>query len=246
LIKWPALKLREASATIAKLATQEVQIWLVAIADFADFNPLLTEAEQAQQQRFKTLALQQHYALRRGILRELLSHYLNCPPLEIHLEKTSYGKPLLGSQHPPLHFNYSFSGEYLLYGFSRDAALGVDIEKINTSLVSTSLKKALFSSVELAALEPYTATARAVAFFRGWTRKEAFIKAIGEGLHFPLHAVEVCLEENSEANLLLNIHNSTYNTEEWSIYELPINAAYYAAIALGSGLRHLSCHLLRA
>jgi 4'-phosphopantetheinyl transferase len=156
------------------------------------------ELRHARQFRFATDA--ERYIVRRGKLRELLAIQLGCRPREVPLSCNSFGKP--GVNGTDLHFNLSHSGGVALYVFARDAEVGCDIEWRRPEFARKEVAERFFSEQELQSLRAVPHSRRVEAFFNCWTRKEAFIKALGFGVSYPLKAFDVSLAPGEPATLL--------------------------------------------
>ena len=152
----------------------------------------LSTDERDRAQRFLRPVDRDRFILSRGGLRYLLGQYLHCPPQTITLAYGTYGKPCLHASAPPLHFNLAHSDDWVIYGFSRCPWLGVDVEQLTRRRHLEGLIQRCLTPAEQATLPP-TPTARLQTFLHYWTIKEAHLKAIGQGLSYPMRAVQVSL-----------------------------------------------------
>ncbi len=192
----------------------------------------LSSDELKRMQNLSFTKDKQNFVASRGILRFLLGNYISCEPDEVTFSYGKHGKPYVSAS--DISFNVSHSGEYILYAFTKNAAVGIDIEKIRDD---STVKKAIrtFSEHEQKALASLPHHEQKVAFFRLWTRKEAYLKAIATGLSYPLALVEVtCLPTEKAA--LLRIEDQ-YNIKQWHLEDIPLNTLYFdtlycAAVAL--------------
>lgn len=153
-----------------------------------------------------------------------------------------YGKPAL---HPALaqndlHFNLSHSGELALFAFVRGPLVGIDIELIRSNIEYEQIAQRFFSPQEQHALRMLPATEMAVAFFRCWARKEAYIKARGQGLSIPLDQFSVSLRPG-EPPRLLHHQNDPQEAARWSLYDLTPGEDYAAALAVEGRHRQIRC-----
>lgn len=154
----------------------------------------LSSEEVQQSRRFRQEISAVRYRASRVLLRRLLASRLGCSPAAVLLETGSRGKPHLSGD-MSLHFNLSHSAQFALFGLAEGAPVGVDIEvndRVFDDLEATATT--CFSSAELVHLRSHTASARYAAFLRGWTRKEACLKAIGTGLSVEPASFEAGLE----------------------------------------------------
>jgi 4'-phosphopantetheinyl transferase len=142
------------------------------------------------------------FAAARGILRELLGRYLGVDSSALVFVYGSHGKPALASPWEGLRFNVSHSGGLALFAFATGQDVGVDIEQERPLPEMDSIAERHFSPLENAALQLLAEPERRRAFFRCWTRKEAFIKAIGDGLSHALDSFDVTVAASEPARLL--------------------------------------------
>jgi 4'-phosphopantetheinyl transferase len=187
------------------------------------------ECERAA--RFHFERDRRHFVAARGLLRVLLGRYLKLPPDGLRFAYTSYGKPHLaeGSGGEWLRFNLSHSGGVALYAFSRGRELGVDIEQVRDDIEHSQIAERFFSKHEVAALRDLPANSQREAFFICWTRKEAYIKGIGEGLSLPLDSFDVSLTPNAPASLLA-VRGDARAAARWGLRDLEPGPGYHGAL----------------
>jgi 4'-phosphopantetheinyl transferase len=165
------------------LPPQEVHIWLTPLLDYKRevryLASLLSQDEKERAVHFKYLKDQHNFIIARGILRRLLSLYLNTAPQEIEISYGLWGKPCLPIE--SLYFNLSHSRAYALYGFARDYEIGIDLEYIDESLDLEEMALNIFSPAEQKQWKKLNEKDKRQAFFKFWTRKEAYLKAMGKG-----------------------------------------------------------------
>jgi 4'-phosphopantetheinyl transferase len=223
------------------LADGEVHVWRVPLApppeQLAAFARTLRPDERERAARFLFERDRTAYTAARGALRTLTGAYLGRGPEELELGYHDKGKPYLASPPgEPLRFNVSHSGALALIAFVRDRELGVDIERRRDTLDLVSLARTAFSPHEhrtLCGLPPHD---HPVAFFACWSRKEAFIKATGEGVS-QLADFDVSLRPDEPARLL-RVPGPPPGHARWSILDLPAIPGYAAALVVaGDGLR---------
>ncbi|HSK64424.1 MAG TPA: 4'-phosphopantetheinyl transferase superfamily protein [Pyrinomonadaceae bacterium] len=186
------------------------------------FLHTLDDEERARAGRFHFDKHRRHFVVGRGVLRLLLSRYLETRPEDVRFHYGSHGKPLLDGEHRAnsLRFNASHSGDLALYAFVQDYEVGVDVEYIKQDFSTEEIAERFFSSHEIETITSLEKPDRPAAFFRLWTRKEAYIKAIGTGLSHPLNTFDV-----------------TAPIPGWSIFDLDVGSDYSAALAV-DGLVH--------
>ncbi|MGH9448342.1 MAG: 4'-phosphopantetheinyl transferase family protein, partial [Terriglobia bacterium] len=129
----------------------------------------------------------------RGILRELLAAYLKEPAATVKFNYGSRGKPRLAPEAPGLRFNLSHSDGIALYAITKGREVGIDVERIRPDFGGMAVAERFFSARERADLHALPEDSRANGFFLCWTEKEAYVKALGDGLHIPLDSFDVSL-----------------------------------------------------
>ena len=180
------------------LPTEEIHVWRASLnLDAAVMQRLksnLCEDEISRADRFHFDCDRDHFIAARGILRELLSLYLNESPAAIRLIYGPQGKPaLLENDEARLHFNLSHSHGLSVLAFAHAREVGIDLEPIRRTFAGDDIAERYFSAAELVELRALPSWLKTDGFFLCWTRKEAYIKARGEGLHVPLDSFTVSL-----------------------------------------------------
>jgi 4'-phosphopantetheinyl transferase len=225
------------------LSDDEVHVWRATLdwplPHVQMLQQLLAQDERQKADRFYFARDRLHYIVARGLLRTLLGHYLKLPPDQLHFDYNAYGKPALvtGSAQAPLSFNLSHSGGLVLYAFARNRALGIDVECVRPIRDYEQMAEQVFSPYEQSILRALPADKKIEAFFNGWTRKEAYIKARGQGLSLPLDQFDVTLAPGEPARLL-HTRGDPQEAQRWSLQELSVDPDYKAALAVeGHGWR---------
>lgn len=227
------------------LKDKDVHIWRMTLNQSEttrqDLWQVLSADERQKASRFMFASDSHKYIVARAVLRMILGQYLQVSPTTLQFGYTSYGKPYLQNamSTPPLHFNVSHSGDVALYGITRNRRIGVDVEQMRPLADEAQFVKSIFSPVEQQAFGRIRPSEKQDAFFNGWTRKEAFIKAIGLGLSFPLEAFDVSLSPGLPAQLLEV--RGTPGHQEWSMNALSVGPAYKAAYVV-EGKQHQSSY----
>lgn len=232
------------------LGKDEVQVWLVSVkrpeSELRQFHEMLADDERERARRFYFERDRRRFIAARGFLRALLGGYLQQQPASLRFSYNRYGKPALAAGAAATHeltFNLSHSHEFVLYAFSRNRALGVDIEYMRSNVVFEQIVERFFSPQEVKALRRLPVQSRREAFFKGWTRKEAFIKAHGEGLSLPLDHFDVTLTPGEPVELK-RFQDDPQELARWSLYGLEAPLGYAAALAVeGRGLAIHYCRL---
>jgi len=184
-----------------------VEIWRfsldVADAKLRQFKALLSEDEIARAERFVQKAHGDNFVVARGRLREILCQYTGGEATAFKFEISETGKPSLttpGEVETPVHYNITHSGGAAAIALCKSAQVGIDIERVRP--VHEGLAQLYFAASEVAALDALSEPERLDAFFRCWTRKEAFVKATGEGIRRGLDSFVVSVEDGTGAGLI--------------------------------------------
>ncbi|HZR58785.1 MAG TPA: 4'-phosphopantetheinyl transferase superfamily protein [Terriglobales bacterium] len=229
------------------LASTDVHVWRASLVQSLEkltfYSSLLTPDERQRADRFIFERDRQRFISARGILRSLLGKYLEQAPEKLRFSYSEYGKPAI--KHPAdsdLRFNVSHSHEVVLYAFTRDRAIGVDVEHIGEDRATQQIAERFFSAQEVATFLSIPSDKQTEAFFNCWTRKEAYIKGRGEGLSFPLDRFDVSLAPGSPAELLECREPENSLSQAWSLQEITSGSGYAAAVAV-EGVRNwtVSC-----
>ncbi|MBN3519252.1 4'-phosphopantetheinyl transferase superfamily protein [Algoriphagus lutimaris] len=170
----------------------KVDLWLARLDKIPEEDGRdLAREELERADRFVRPELKIKFIKRRSILRKLLSEYLDIKPNEMVIDYSNLGKPYVANPKTKIFFNISHSKDCVLYGFSREAEIGVDIESLNDEIEAELISNHFFASDEISLIRNSTGRVKADAFFRLWCIKEAYIKLVGKGLTFPLDQVLV-------------------------------------------------------
>jgi 4'-phosphopantetheinyl transferase len=212
------------------------------------FLRMLDLDERKRADRFHFEKHRRRFIVGRGFLRLLLGRYLEIPPEDVRFAYGPYGKPSLGSEHGAsrLRFNASHSHELAVYGFVQDHEIGVDVEYSQAEFAGEDIARHFFSAYEIEKLMALPEAERAPAFFRCWTRKEAYIKAFGSGLSHPLDQFDVTLAPHERAALIRD-YRDEQATSRWSMFNLELEG-YAGAVVVESvsvvGVRTFDCPTL--
>ncbi len=153
----------------------------------------LSDSERQRASRFHFQADSNRYVVSRNVLRILLGRYLNRRPQDVEIGYSEHGKPFLVEARgaPPIRFNLSHSGDYTLYAFAHDHEVGIDVERIRALHDFETIATQVFTGAEQRLIAGAPHAEKLASFFRLWSRKEAFVKAVGHGLSAPLHEISV-------------------------------------------------------
>lgn len=218
------------------LSAVEVQLWS-AFVDLPaervrEFERGLSADERERAQRFVFERDRNRSIVSRGFLRALLSRYTGHSAQSIPIENGNKGKPhwRCGG----IHFNVSHSEKLIVIGFTRVGPLGVDIEHLRVLLDAESIAERFFSPAEARNFTETPLRLRAQAFFNCWTRKEAYVKAVGDGLHIPLDSFEVTFRPGENPTLSC-LGGDSERATGWSVYHLEPSPGYVGALVMNSG-----------
>jgi 4'-phosphopantetheinyl transferase len=214
-----------------QLADNTIDVWRASLAlDSATLQRLedtLAEDERVRAGRFIFERDRNAFVAARGILRNLLGRYLDSALQSVEFVYGPRGKPAISNQRQsrhPICFNLSHAHGIALIGIGRAREIGVDVELIRPEFAGEEIAKRYFSPSEVEELGSLPAELRAEGFFLCWTRKEAYIKAKGDGLHIPLESFAVSLTPGLPAKLNSADHS------QWSLRSLAPEPGYAAAI----------------
>lgn len=225
------------------LDTNTVYLWLIdinqEIETIDQLSLLLSKAEMDRANRFVFEKDKQRYIITHSILRLVLSKIISIEPLSIQFTSKKRDKPYLNHpEHQDVHFNLSHSGRYIIIALALKTELGIDIEFINPALDRDQMVQSFCSKQEIETYQQLPADIKRKAFYTCWSRKEAFIKAIGEGLYFPLGDFSASIDPREKPEL--TFHAQVPFHTNWTILDIPLEDKDYvsALVFEGSG-RHI-------
>jgi 4'-phosphopantetheinyl transferase len=228
------------------IAENQVCVWRLHLSE-DNFNrlelyDLLVPEEQEKASRFHFEKDKMRYILTRGVLRKLLSFYLNQNPTTVSFEYNSSGKPILATDklQEDLRFNLSHSGDFALIAFSHGRNIGIDLEQINSEFDYEIVAKNFFSPEEIESIEKTKKSKQHRLFFQYWTRKEAILKGLGKGLSNSMKELDVSKQNDQDWSPIQMIHESNHQ-EIWYGKDLSPVRGYAAAIAVEGGNCNLVC-----
>jgi 4'-phosphopantetheinyl transferase len=188
---------RSHMAKFPPLRTGEIHLWTATLdpsSETIDRMRLVLSPEETKKASYFKYEREQHaYIISQAVLRLLISVYLNIDPAEVILVASKKGKPFLVNE-PSLYFNISNSHEMCVYAFSRDAEVGIDIEKVRELPDLDQLIEQNLTSREKAYFLKHPDQKLAL-FFQFWTFKESYLKAIGEGMRLSPDNLEFSLND---------------------------------------------------
>jgi len=227
------------------LSNSDVHIWRASLnlpaARVDELAEVLSGDEQERAGRFHFERDRRRFIVARAALRTILGQYEQLEPGRLQFRYGPQGKPFLADQpeHNELRFNIAHSHELALLGFTRGRELGVDLEYIRPLKDLNQIAARFFSARENATLKKLPSSQKQVAFYTCWTRKEAYIKAIGEGLSMPLDAFDVSLGPDAPA-ALISVRDDPDEARRWSMQALQPAPNYIAAFIVEGRTWHLA------
>ena len=205
------------------LANSEVQVWQLSLepapAFFTALYEILSADEHERAQRFHDEKDYQRFVVSHGVLRVLLGKYCDCAPQELAFSYLEHGKPILNGGYAT-QFNLSHSGSLAVFAFAAQHSVGIDVEYVKRELDYQALARRYFSVNEIAAMEATPEHNQKQKFFEYWTRKEALLKATGEGISRTLNQLDV-----TNSTLVIN-------QSDWMLQPLQLSMDYVGSVAI--------------
>jgi len=232
-------------------AENEIHLWRISLgAELGDVNSLvevLSPAEQQHAARFHFAPDRRRFVIRRAVLRQLLATCLGQHPSAITLEIGPHGKPAVSGQAGMngLRFSSSHSGDMALIALACGRELGVDLEQHRLMTDAAEVAKQFFSPAEVIELTCLPLSLKKAGFFNCWTRKEAFVKATGLGLTYPLNRFTVSLAPGKPAQLL-KVEDDPDALTRWGLISLDVAPDCSAALVYEGMPAVLKCFSCQA
>lgn len=199
------------------------------VSEVARLWDMLSAEETMRATRFVKERDAMRFSTGRAYLRLILSHYLDASPHELLLKTNAFGKPQIGaSSKPPLQFNLSHSSDKAVLAVCDSFPVGIDIEEIKP--ITEDVARHFFSARECAALKALPPEHYLHAFYRCWTRKEAFVKAHGTGLMLPLDSFDVAIHADAPPRLE-RLEGDADAPGRWTLLNLETPDGFAGAIA---------------
>lgn len=216
-----------------KPGTNHVDIWRIALDLEVDsvkrFESTLSADEVERAAKFQFAKDRDRYIIAHGFLRDVLTRYLGGEPAQFKFFVNSFGRPSLKDHE--FEFNLSHSADFALVALTLNRKIGVDVERIRSGISAHVIARQYFSKIEVAELEALPLELRERAFFVGWTRKEAYIKAQGMGLSLGLDSFDVSITPDRPAVLRATRPNPE-EAARWTLLSFPVDPRYEAAVAV--------------
>lgn len=226
----------QSRAESPRLGADELHLWRVRLDQPAEVYhaclDTLTPDESEKAARFRFDRHRQQFVVSRGALRSVLGHYLDRPARQLRFAYSPFGKPEVEGEEGRdcLRFNLSHAEGVALIALTRGREVGVDVENVREEFPGMEIAERFFSGREVETLRAMPEGARAAAFFGYWTRKEAYIKALGEGLSHPLRQFSVSLADG-ESRVLAEPEGVADEASAWVVRGVPLGASHAAAVA---------------
>ena len=220
-----------------EISADHVDVWLASTdpgeLQIRAYKALLSPAELERLEKFRVEFKHREYIVSRGLLRRVMTKMTGLDVAGVDFDYGEHGKPSLPgrAESGSAAFNVSHSHGLALVALTLGGRLGVDLEKIRPKVEWRSLAEHYFSEAEIRALDGYSDEAGLKAFFTCWTRKEAFVKALGGGISYGLKEFDVSIDPD-EARAALTIRAEDEDASRWLIKNLPVPASHVAALAL--------------
>jgi 4'-phosphopantetheinyl transferase len=223
------------TAGLLQLGDQTVHVWsaslVVGPSSIQALQRTLTADETARADRFVFEKDRDHFIVARGLLRTILSRYVDMDPSDLRFHYGAHGKPALANVfRRAVRFNLSHSNGLAIYAITRNREIGVDLECMRADFPGFEIAERFFSAQEVATLRSLPQAKRQEAFFSYWTLKEAYLKATGKGLALPLDQFDVsaCLHGSHS----LRKASGGEKIPGWTLQGLVPAAGYMSALAV--------------
>lgn len=219
------------------LSKEELHIWRATLdlptVGIEALNQVLSIDEKIRAERFRFERDRKNFIVRRGILRTILGFYLNVESSRLQFRHGGSGKPELADTfgNGTLHFSLSHSNGVALFAFARDHEIGVDIEYMREISEMEQIAEQFFSIKENEVFRQLPKSQMREAFFKCWTQKEAFTKAIGVGLSYPLDSFDVSVDPDQPAGLV-RLYGEARQVAGWSVGDVKLAPNYIGAFAV--------------
>lgn len=197
------------------------------------YKNVLSAAERLKFESYRFNKDKNKHIASRGILRHILSIYLDDDPKNIVFTYNQYGKPFLKYNYntKPLFFSTSHSGNIALYAIARNQEVGIDLQQFNRNIDCDLVGSKCYSDLEIKIKNSLPKKQKEHFFYTCWVRKEAFIKAKGTGLSEPLNEFSVLVDKKYPTRRISKIFRMN-EINFWTIIDLFPEDKYYAAIAI--------------
>ena len=224
------------------LRPDDVHLWVAELDGAGDLVDVLSPDELERAERYRHPTDRARFVACRGVLRGLLASYLDRSPRAVRFAYGRQGKPTLDMESSTLdlRFNASRRGNLALYAVASGRDVGVDLEPVDPTFATREVAERFFSPREVEALRALPEVQQTEAFFHCWTRKEAYLKALGTGLSIPLDSFDVSLAPGAPP-AILDARGAAAAATHWSVHALDPAPGIVGALAVESGPTRLAC-----
>ena len=218
------------------LGAAEVHVWMSRLslpeAVLTKIGRWLSGDERERAARFRHDKHRNNFIVGRAMMRGVLGRYVDAEPDQMEFKYLAHGKPQLAGEHATSHieFNLSHSGDVALCAVTLGETVGVDVERVRDLRDMQGLANRFFSAHEARELDQEPSDRQLESFFRCWTRKEAYVKAIGQGITCPLDSFAVTLTADAPPQLL-HIDEDETVAANWSMVTIMPQPYYVGALA---------------
>ncbi len=234
--------------THPELAQGDVHVWRASldhIAGDADrmrvLHALLTSDERQRATAFHRPRDRDRFVAARATLRLLLGRYVHEAPGALRFAYGRHGKPAVRrtAAQASANFSVSHAGSMIVYAVAQGVAVGVDVEDVRRDVPHAPLAARFFSARERDSVLAAPSDARATAFFRCWTRKEAYLKGTGDGTCAPLHRCDASRAPEQPVHTL--DRSDRWTPTRWHVYDVDVGHQYAASVAIGGSSWRVAC-----
>jgi 4'-phosphopantetheinyl transferase len=204
-----------------ELKQGQIAVWFACVdrplPEIREFEAVISAEEAARAQRFHSALDRDRYIVQHGILRSLLANYVGCGPRQVDIRTSANGKPYLlaGPERDAIHFSASQSEAFAAFAFSRVGNIGVDIEKMRDIPDMLEIVERHFTPREKHAIFSIPENLRSGLFYKLWTRKEAVLKAQGDGLLKQLDCVDVAANGDAQGQWKVQVAGDPVAEDFW-------------------------------
>jgi 4'-phosphopantetheinyl transferase len=217
-----------------------VVVWLAQLPQLRDSLPaleaLLDDRERERAAKFRFAEDRARFVAGRGLLRHGLRHY--APQVPVELVYSSLGRPMLPGGHEALQFSISHTRDLVALAFANGAQVGIDLEYMQAAVDQLELAERIMSEDDFRAFALLPHGERKAAFYRVWTRKEAYLKARGEGIATGLRDVSVSFTAEATASLT---DGRDAGSTGWRLHALSLPEGYAGCVACDAAKRPVLC-----
>jgi 4'-phosphopantetheinyl transferase len=215
------------------LGAQDIHIYCLDIRRFTadhytDAERVMSSAERERAQKF--VRGKESYIASRWLLRKVLARYSNLPPKMVEFLRTDKGKPYLPRSN--IHFSLSHSGHWAMLAVANAELIGIDIEAVGTTRDLIGIAESYYHPHEFARLQTLPGVAQSDYFYRLWTLKEAFFKAMGTGISAGLEKISFDLADDNINAQIAAVLNE--DGDEWQFHQWTLGSQNYCARACKS------------